>query len=98
MRVVIERNEPMRSVRVYVLRDSAEGGWAAMLENGAVLWRRVHDHSVPPVFLALPLDVFAAIVGEGMSIVPESAVMERAWKDAISVRDRLLSIVEKLEL
>lgn len=97
MRVVVERNEPMRSVRVFVLRDSTDGGWAALLGEQGVRWERVPDGAQPRALLALPEDLFAAIVSEGMSLVPESAVMERAWVDAIIVRDRLLAIVERIE-
>lgn len=94
MKVIIERNRPMRSVRVYALRDSTEGEWAALLDDNGLRWERVSGGVEPRPLLTLPEDLFAAIVGEGMSLVPESAVMERAWVDAMKVRDRLLTIVE----
>lgn len=90
MRVVVQHDPVSRRVKVYAFRDAAVGGWVLHGDQ----WVPTSDGVTPAPTLDLPQDVFAAIVEKGMQVVPASSVMEKAWTDAIGVRDRLLTIIE----
>lgn len=97
MRTVVEHDVATRHVNVWVF-TTADGDYVLRMPMAPLAvptWDQVEFGERPAPTLRLDESVFAAIVQEGMQVVPASSVMERAWKDAIGVRDRLLSIIEK---
>lgn len=84
-------------IDVWIYQETFQGKRQAVVVMGADTWewREVEDATRPEPSLTLPGEVFQALMAEGSDILPPSAAQARHLEDAIKVRDRLLTLVEK---
>jgi hypothetical protein len=99
MKVYIDRSSTWarQTVRIYAV-DSGPGARRLWQSHGGDKWsfediREGQTNDAEPTF-EMPLDMLEAIVAAAHDILPPSAATDRHLKDAVAVRDRLLTLLE----
>lgn len=64
-------------------------------ERGRIVWTQHSSGAIVPPFLTLSPEVMKAIVDAGTGTFPPTDATTAHLKDAIAVRDRLLTVVER---
>lgn len=92
----IEPNWTDRTVLVWLYSEVHSGGRAYLrcISGEAWEWQEVAEGEQVPPTLVLPDACLKALVAEGADYAPASAATERHLLDTISVRDRLLALME----
>lgn len=97
MEARIERNWPRRTVNVW-LTQSHGAALQVLQHKGGGDWSYVNlsESEILPVepTFELPDGAVEALVKAAGDFLPPSAAIERHLKDAIGVRDRMISLVE----
>lgn len=99
MKVFIDHQFQMNSVRLYVLDPAGPGAQRLWQSKGGDQWSfeeikdgQAADHL--PATIEMPMGMLEAIVAAAHDILPPSAATDRHLKDAVAVRDRLLTLIE----
>lgn len=94
MRVRLEHDWTRDHVNVVVYSEAR----CAYLASDGVTWKPITEGRVEDIdwTLSLPARVFEAIVAEARDVLPASAEQGAALADTRVVRDRLLTLVERL--
>jgi hypothetical protein len=99
VKVYLDRNWATTDVRIYVTQPAGLGvSYLWQLKGDQ--WAReeirnevVNDDLGPTI--AMPSEMLEAIVAAAHDILPPSAATDRHLKDAVAVRDRLLTLIER---
>lgn len=96
IRARIEDDFPRRGVKVWVYRDDSRPAVLRLDETGLERWDELAIGVDVEPTLVLPEAALAAIVAEAGNVLPPSAATDRHLTDAVAVRDRLLTLVERM--
>jgi hypothetical protein len=94
MKVFAVREPARRTIAVYVEQhrdNDGTGYFEAPASDGGYQLVKVAATAEPPLWARIPMHI-AEAVGEALAPRPEAT--ERHLEDAISVRDRLLTLIE----
>lgn len=100
MKVYIDRSATWarQTVRIYALDPAGPGVQRLWQSKGGGQWSFEEIHEGQSVdgmaTIEMPLEMLEAIVAASHDILPPSAATDRHLKDAVTVRDRLLALIE----
>lgn len=96
MKARIERDWASLAAKVWFYEASEIGTRVLRPSDGGWSWEAVeHGQSLPDPSLKIPEDALQELVREASNILPAEDATTKHLNDAIGVRDRLLTIVEK---
>lgn len=97
MKCVVVRRPERMDVAIYFLTDGPGERFAYVPGAlGTFQWEAVPEGHEAPISLRLPEEALEALVAAAMDILPPSREQASALADTRVVRDRLLSLVERL--
>lgn len=95
MRVEVDRRAATKTLDVYVIQDGMGGSAQVWTPIGrGPEWTEVEPGAEVPVSLKLPEDVWVAMLAAGADVPAPSRAQHDHLADTITVRDRLLVLVE----
>ena len=98
MRVVLEQHPVEREISIYILEEGANEAFAMQVHEDGRLhqFKRLKNGEIAPPALRISARALEAIVREAAQIVPVGDAGAEALRDTRQVRDRLLTIVERM--